>query len=68
MDKFLNDIDMEREKPIRFTDQQLRIATDNYSYKLGSGGFGAVYKVYGRSGNNGKNSSFQSGSALWILL
>ncbi|CAJ1975903.1 unnamed protein product [Sphenostylis stenocarpa] len=42
MDKFLND--MEREKPIRFTDQQLRIATDNYTYLLGSGGFGAVYK------------------------
>lgn len=42
MDRFLND--MEREKPIRFTDQQLRIATDNYSYLLGSGGFGAVYK------------------------
>ncbi|MED6206151.1 hypothetical protein PIB30_024314 [Stylosanthes scabra] len=42
IDKFLNDI--EREKPIRFTDQQLRIATDNYSNLLGSGGFGAVYK------------------------
>ncbi|XP_027339433.1 G-type lectin S-receptor-like serine/threonine-protein kinase At1g34300 [Abrus precatorius] len=42
MDKFLND--MEREKPIRFTGQQLRIATDNYSNLLGSGGFGAVYK------------------------
>lgn len=42
MDKFLND--MEREKPIRFTGQQLRIATDNYSNLLGSGGFGTVYK------------------------
>ncbi|KAK7290041.1 hypothetical protein RIF29_04162 [Crotalaria pallida] len=42
MDKFLTD--MEREKPIKFTDQQLRIATDNYSNLLGSGGFGAVYK------------------------
>jgi serine/threonine protein kinase len=42
MDKFLND--MEKEKPIRFTSQQLRIATDNYSYRLGSGGFGIVYK------------------------
>ncbi|CAJ1975896.1 unnamed protein product [Sphenostylis stenocarpa] len=42
MDKFLND--MEREKPIRFTNQQLRIATDNYSNLLGSGGFGTVYK------------------------
>ncbi|CAJ2637768.1 unnamed protein product [Trifolium pratense] len=42
MDKFLND--MEREKPIRFSGQQLRIATDNYSNILGSGGFGTVYK------------------------
>lgn len=42
MDKFLND--MEKEKPIRFTDQQLRTATVNYSYRLGSGGFGVVYK------------------------
>ncbi|MBA0880558.1 hypothetical protein Goshw_021350 [Gossypium schwendimanii] len=42
MDKFLNDI--EREKPIRFTCQQLRIATDNFTNLLGSGGFGAVYK------------------------
>ncbi|XVF00338.1 hypothetical protein REPUB_Repub03eG0276500 [Reevesia pubescens] len=42
MDKFLND--MEREKPIRFTSLQLRIATDNYTNLLGSGGCGAVYK------------------------
>ncbi|XP_024019908.1 G-type lectin S-receptor-like serine/threonine-protein kinase At1g34300 isoform X2 [Morus notabilis] len=42
MDKFLND--MERENPIRFTSQQLRIATDNFTNLLGSGGFGAVYK------------------------
>ncbi|KAE8713812.1 receptor-like protein kinase [Hibiscus syriacus] len=42
MDRFLND--MEREKPIRFTSQQLRIATDNFTNLLGSGGFGAVYK------------------------
>ncbi|XP_035538861.1 G-type lectin S-receptor-like serine/threonine-protein kinase At1g34300 isoform X2 [Juglans regia] len=42
MDKFLND--MEREKPIRFTSQQLRIATDNFTNLLGSGGFGSVYK------------------------
>ncbi|GMN52029.1 hypothetical protein TIFTF001_021178 [Ficus carica] len=42
MDKFLSD--MEREKPIRFTSQQLRIATDNFTNLLGSGGFGAVYK------------------------
>jgi len=37
---FLNNL----EKPIRFTGQQLRIATDNYSNLLGSGGFGTVYK------------------------
>ncbi|KAJ0091202.1 hypothetical protein Patl1_14244 [Pistacia atlantica] len=42
MDKFLNDI--EREKPIRFTSQQLRFATDNFTNFLGSGGFGAVFK------------------------
>ncbi|KAL6332019.1 hypothetical protein AAG906_020376 [Vitis piasezkii] len=42
MDKFLND--KEREKSIRFTSQQLRIATDNLSILLGSGGFRAVYK------------------------
>ncbi|KAK7354723.1 hypothetical protein VNO80_20191 [Phaseolus coccineus] len=35
---------MEREKPIRFTGELLRIATDNYSISLGSGGFGEVYK------------------------
>jgi serine/threonine protein kinase len=40
--KFLQD--MEKEKLVKFTDQQLRIATDNYSYRLGSGGFGIVYK------------------------
>ncbi|KAI3782225.1 hypothetical protein L2E82_12263 [Cichorium intybus] len=42
MVKFLDD--MEREKPIRFTSQQLRIATENFSILLGSGGFGTVYK------------------------
>ncbi|XP_057434296.1 G-type lectin S-receptor-like serine/threonine-protein kinase At5g24080 isoform X2 [Lotus japonicus] len=42
MDKFLNE--MEREKPIRFTSEQLRTATGNYSNFLGSGGFGEVYK------------------------
>lgn len=42
MDKFLNEI--EKEKVIRFTEQHLRIATDNYSYLMGSGGFGKVYK------------------------
>ncbi|GMN52033.1 hypothetical protein TIFTF001_021184 [Ficus carica] len=42
LDKFPND--MERENPIRFTSQQLQIATDNFTNLLGSGGFGAVYK------------------------
>ncbi|KAJ0090882.1 hypothetical protein Patl1_14241 [Pistacia atlantica] len=36
MDKFLND--MEREKPIRFTSQKLRIATDDFTNLLGTGG------------------------------
>lgn len=49
IDKFLNE--MELEKPIRFTSQQLMIATDNFTHLLGSGGFGAVYKgIFG----NGK--------------
>nr|XP_043622548.1 dual specificity protein kinase zak2-like [Erigeron canadensis] len=48
MARFLHD--MEREKPTQFTSQQLRIATDNFTIKLGSGGFGAVYK--GIIGNN----------------
>ncbi|KAI3782230.1 hypothetical protein L2E82_12268 [Cichorium intybus] len=42
MVKFLDD--MEREKPIRFTSEQLRLATDNFSFLLGSGAFGTVYK------------------------
>lgn len=42
MNKFLNE--MEKEKLIRFKEQHLRIATDNYSYLMGSGGFGKVYK------------------------
>ncbi|XP_076916540.1 G-type lectin S-receptor-like serine/threonine-protein kinase At1g34300 [Bidens hawaiensis] len=42
MVKFLDD--MEREKPIRFTAQQLRLATDNFTIVLGAGGFGTVYK------------------------
>jgi serine/threonine protein kinase len=48
MDKFLND--MEREKPTRFNSQQLRIATDNFTTLLGSGGFGFVYKGIFRDG------------------
>ncbi|RXH71566.1 hypothetical protein DVH24_018921 [Malus domestica] len=39
---FLND--MEREKPIRSSVQQLQTATDNLTNLLGTGGFGAVYK------------------------
>nr|XP_043622611.1 G-type lectin S-receptor-like serine/threonine-protein kinase At1g34300 [Erigeron canadensis] len=42
MVQFLDD--MKREKPIQFTSQQLRIATDNFTIKQGSGGFGTVYK------------------------
>ncbi|CAL5328559.1 unnamed protein product [Camellia sinensis] len=34
----------EIEKPIRFSSQQLKTATDNFSNLLGTGGFGAVYK------------------------
>ncbi|XP_047152000.1 G-type lectin S-receptor-like serine/threonine-protein kinase At1g34300 [Vigna umbellata] len=41
---------MEREKPIRFTGELLRVATDNYSTSLGSGGFGEVYKGNLRDG------------------
>ncbi|KAA8522742.1 hypothetical protein F0562_009096 [Nyssa sinensis] len=42
IDKFLND--MEREKPIRFSSWELKIATKNYNNLLGSGGLGTVYK------------------------
>lgn len=35
---------MEREKTIRFTSLQLRLATENYSNFLGTGGFDAAYK------------------------
>nr|XP_043622951.1 G-type lectin S-receptor-like serine/threonine-protein kinase At1g34300 [Erigeron canadensis] len=42
--------DMEREKPIRFTAQQLKRATDNFSFILGSGGFGTVYKGISTNG------------------
>ena len=41
--------DMEKQKPIQFTAQQLRIATDNFSVVLGSGGFGIVYKGISRN-------------------
>ncbi|KAI8530629.1 hypothetical protein RHMOL_Rhmol11G0074200 [Rhododendron molle] len=42
MEKFLQDL--AKEKPIRFTAQQLCSFTANYSTVLGSGGFGTVYK------------------------
>ncbi|PWA48352.1 Concanavalin A-like lectin/glucanase, subgroup [Artemisia annua] len=44
--KDINDFldNMEREKPIRFTSKQLKIATENFSNVLGSGAFGIVYK------------------------
>ncbi|KAK2646123.1 hypothetical protein Ddye_021318 [Dipteronia dyeriana] len=42
VDKFLTD--MEREKPVRFTCQQLWIATENFTNLVGSGSFGDVYK------------------------
>lgn len=42
MERFLND--MAREKPIRFSPQQLVNFTHNYATRLGSGGFGVVYK------------------------
>lgn len=35
----------EIEKPIRFSSQQLKTATDNFSNLLGAGGFGPVYKA-----------------------
>ncbi|KAF7126693.1 hypothetical protein RHSIM_Rhsim11G0031500 [Rhododendron simsii] len=36
--------DLAKEKPVRFTAQQLCSFTNNYSKVLGSGGFGVVYK------------------------
>lgn len=42
VEKFINDI--AREKPIRFTPEQLAGFSRNYAAKLGSGGFGTVYK------------------------
>ncbi|XP_044463711.1 rust resistance kinase Lr10-like [Mangifera indica] len=42
MENFLQEI--AKEKPVRFTAQQIYSFTNNYSTKLGSGGFGAVYK------------------------
>ncbi|KAH7674794.1 Non-specific serine/threonine protein kinase protein [Dioscorea alata] len=42
VERFLNNI--AKEKPIRFTRQQLASFTRNYTIRLGSGGFGTVYK------------------------
>ncbi|XP_038898779.1 PR5-like receptor kinase [Benincasa hispida] len=42
IEKFLREI--ADESPIRFTAQQLNAFTSNYSTRLGSGGFGDVYK------------------------
>ncbi|XP_044463705.1 rust resistance kinase Lr10-like [Mangifera indica] len=42
MENFLQE--MAKEKPVRFSAQQLFSFTNNYSNRLGSGGFGAVYK------------------------
>ncbi|KAF7127458.1 hypothetical protein RHSIM_Rhsim11G0030900 [Rhododendron simsii] len=42
MERFLQDL--AKEKPVRFTAQQLCNFTTNYSTVLGSGGFGVVYK------------------------
>ncbi|KAF7154215.1 hypothetical protein RHSIM_Rhsim01G0063100 [Rhododendron simsii] len=42
MERFLQDL--ANEKPVRFTDRQLRNFTTDYSSVLGSGGFGVVYK------------------------
>ncbi|KAG2691683.1 hypothetical protein I3760_08G019600, partial [Carya illinoinensis] len=42
MEKFLQEV--AREKPVRFTAQQLCNFTKNYSTILGAGGFGIVYK------------------------
>ncbi|KAA8515363.1 hypothetical protein F0562_018407 [Nyssa sinensis] len=42
MEKFLQEL--AKEKPVRFTAQQLCSFTSNYSTTLGSGGFGVVYK------------------------
>lgn len=42
MENFLQE--MAKENPVRFTAQQLFSFTNNYSTRLGSGGFGSVYK------------------------
>lgn len=42
MEKFIKKL--AKEKPVRFTAQQLSIFTSNYSTPLGAGGFSTVYK------------------------
>ena len=42
MEKFFQEI--AKEKPVRFTEKQLSSFTAKYSTRLGSGGFGVVYK------------------------
>ncbi|KAL6646414.1 hypothetical protein ACP70R_018022 [Stipagrostis hirtigluma subsp. patula] len=42
MTNFLEGI--QKERPVRFSSQQLRTFTRNYASKVGSGGFGIVYK------------------------
>ncbi|CAD6259260.1 unnamed protein product [Miscanthus lutarioriparius] len=36
--------DILKERPVRFSSQQLRAFTRNYAHRVGSGGFGVVYK------------------------
>ncbi|GJN26188.1 hypothetical protein PR202_gb14099 [Eleusine coracana subsp. coracana] len=43
--------DIQKERPVRFSSQQLRAFTRNYAHKVGSGGFGVVYR--GRFPNGG---------------
>uniref|UniRef100_J3M268 Protein kinase domain-containing protein n=1 Tax=Oryza brachyantha TaxID=4533 RepID=J3M268_ORYBR len=35
---------LQNERPVRFSAAQLRVFTKNYSHKVGSGGFGVVYR------------------------
>uniref|UniRef100_A0A0D9X2F5 Protein kinase domain-containing protein n=1 Tax=Leersia perrieri TaxID=77586 RepID=A0A0D9X2F5_9ORYZ len=35
---------LQNERPVRFNAQQVRGFTDNYAHKIGSGGFGVVYR------------------------
>ncbi|XP_010545413.1 PREDICTED: rust resistance kinase Lr10-like [Tarenaya hassleriana] len=42
MERFLNE--MENEKPIRFSSNELKALTNNFSAVLGSGGYGVVYR------------------------